>query len=257
MSIGGWDAAHPNSTVASGSEWWSLFEAYGGGVFDGIDWDLEGFDNLDSPYNKVNFSTLELIHDMSASAKAAGAVVSLVPPQSYFDVTESRFDLRLTNTYLDFKPDFRYRGRNTYAPLVVWNASLYDFVDLQLYESWSRAAQAIEQLDWDPAAYLAALVGAMERGWTVDFGAGVARVAVEPKKLVLGFSRGSDSDPEKSVYIDPSAAAAAFAALPPDRRFRGVMFWNAHLDGGPCWLPNGTQITCDFAAGFNNFLHVR
>ena len=42
-----------------------------------------------------------------------------------------------------------------------------------------------------------------------------------------------------------------------EHQFRGCMYWNANLDDGPCWFPNGTTVTCDFAAGFNSFLGIR
>ena len=47
-----------------------------------------------------------------------GYVISLVPPQSYFDVTSSHFDLSLLHSYSDYHPEFHYRGLNSYAILV-------------------------------------------------------------------------------------------------------------------------------------------
>ena len=49
----------------------------------------------------------------------AGFVVSLVPPQSYWDVTTGSFDLSLLHSYSDFHPEFHYRGQNCYTALFV------------------------------------------------------------------------------------------------------------------------------------------
>ena len=49
--------------------------------------------------------------------------------------------------------------------------------------------------------------------------------------------------------------AAAWGALAPGQRPRGMMFRNLGLDGVA--LVNGTNRTCGLAAGFNAFMHVR
>jgi hypothetical protein len=49
---------------------------------------------------------------MSQAAKAAGYLVTLVPPQSYFDASTSLFDLSLTHAYPDYHGDFFYHGHN-------------------------------------------------------------------------------------------------------------------------------------------------
>mmetsp|Transcript_19124 Transcript_19124/g.28951 ORF Transcript_19124/g.28951 Transcript_19124/m.28951 type:complete len:362 (+) Transcript_19124:1905-2990(+) len=255
ISIGGWDSAHP-SPIASGFEWFNVFKEWNQ-VYDGIDWDLEGNDNLTSPYNALTNRTLQIMNDFSIAAKNDGAIVSLVPPQSYLDTTESRYDTNLTHTYLDWHPDFHYRGRNAYAPLLFLNDSLYDFVSLQLYESWSRCAQAIEQLNESPVTYLIKLVRRLHAGWLIDYRGEFIRLSLNPaQKLVLGFSAGSaDASIQKSIYISPSEVALAYNSLPYFLQFRGAMYWNVNLE--TCYLRNGSQVSCDFAAGFNSFLHVQ
>jgi hypothetical protein len=101
----------------------------------------------------------------------AGYVVSLVPAQSYFDVTTAAFDLSLLHAYQDFHPEFHYRGMNAYAALVAkfgttstseffssssslskysggsapssTTVATFDMIMVQLYETFSRACQAI------------------------------------------------------------------------------------------------------------------
>ena len=81
-------------------------------------------------------------------------------------------------------------------------------------------------------------------------------VAIPADQLVLGFSFGSGPpDLGKSLFVRPEAAAAAWGALAPAERPRGMMFWNLGLDGVA--LVNGTNRTCGLAAGFNAFMHVR
>ncbi|CAE8581991.1 unnamed protein product, partial [Polarella glacialis] len=238
MSNGGWDAAHVNTTVANASTWWSLFESWnvdptrpGQPLFDGIDWDLEGDDSVSSSSNYFTVSCLRTVHEISKTAKAAGAIVSLVPPQSYFDVSEAGFNRSLLLNYPDWHPEFRYHGRNTYVPLVVWDADVYDFVDVQFYETWSRAGQAVAQ-GMDPAVYLANWVRSMTSGdWHVDFSSdpdigisGSVSVRVSPDRLVLGFAQGyfggSDQE-EKSIYFSPADVGRAFALLRPEQQPRG------------------------------------
>ncbi|KAJ1463079.1 hypothetical protein M885DRAFT_504615 [Pelagophyceae sp. CCMP2097] len=266
ISVGGWDAPHPNYTVADGGEWWNVFSEWNGAspLYDGIDWDLEGNDNPDSPYNEFAIETLFVMREMSASAKRAGAAVSLVPPQSYLDTTESGFDRSLRHAYADWQPNFHYRGRNAYAALLAWDSFLYDFVDVQLYESWSRAGQAVEQ-GADPAAYLAQWVSQVTEGWLVDFAsdesvglANATLVRVPASKLVVGFSFGSKPpNAGKSCLFEAADVQRAFDLLG-SAKPRGLAFWNTHLDyHGACDGNDGINKHCDFATGFNDVLKVR
>jgi len=289
LCVGGWDAPHPNTSF-SGQQWFEAWDEWnqreaarpelGFAGYDGIDWDLEGNDAPASPWNRFSAATIALVGTMSQAMKRAGYLVSLVPPQSYADATDGGFDRSLLHSYADWRPAFRYRGRNAY---MAWLSSRYavthgtvdgdvqrgggvrtfDFVSVQLYESWSRASQAIDGPSQVPAAqYLATLARAYARGWHVDFGADAAvgipsqTVAIPPDQLVLGFSFGSGPlDLGKSLFVQPEAVAAAWGALVPAERPRGMMFWNLGLDGVA--LANGTNRTCALAAGFNAFMHVR
>lgn len=87
------------------------------------------------------------------------------------------------------------------------------------------------------------------------------RIAVEPQRLIVGFSMGSSapnaSEPNlhKSVFIEPESLKEAFGFLPRESRPRGAMFWNMAIDGR--FPTNGTNTTVDFARRLNNFLHTR
>eukprot|EP00039_Didymoeca_costata_P021634 m.345026 g.345026 ORF g.345026 m.345026 type:complete len:382 (+) comp25680_c0_seq1:131-1276(+) len=277
ISIGGWDAPHPNTSF-TGKEWfkawekWNLEEisnpslAFPG--YDGIDWDLEGNDNQESQWNVFTVECMELVGTMSQAAKSNGYLVSLVPPQSYTDYTTSKFDLSLRHSYENWHPDFPYRGMNAYA---IWLSDKYgktpegiptfDFVDIQLYESWSRASFAIDGPPQIPAAtYLVELVRAYQKGWTVNFSTNTVlnvstqHIHIPATQLVIGFSRGSDDKSGKSVFIWPKDVGKAWSMLSKNERPLGVMFWNMVIDGTPV---NGTNISVNQAAEFNDFLHVR
>ena len=117
ISIGGWDAPHPDTSL-TGAEWFAVWEKWNAaaiasvpaelawGGFDGIDWDLEGNDSPSSPWNYFTVACIDLVGTMSQAAKAAGYVVSLVPPQSYWDVTSGTFDLSLLHSYVPYVRTF-------------------------------------------------------------------------------------------------------------------------------------------------------
>jgi len=271
MSIGGWNAPHPD-TAWTGAEWWEVWKKWNQGMahpelgfhgFDGIDWDLEGNDKVSSPWNHFTAECMDLVGTMSQAAKQDGFVVTLVPPQSYFDATTSKFDLSLLHAYSYFHPEFAYHGFNAYA---LWwtkygmaNATLptFDFVDIQFYESYSPADYSINGRGQNPAEYITGLVRQLAAGWTVDFSSvpevafPSTTVAVPAPQLVIGFARGGENG--RSVFVWPSSVGEAFASLGADAP-RGVMFWNVENDGGEV---NGTSTTCSYATEFNKFLHIR
>jgi len=190
ICIGGWDAPHPNTTW-SGAEWFDIFDAWnveaGGGerLFDGIDWDLEGNDNPNSTYAKLPLETLHLMGEMSVAAKKAGYVVSLAPAQSYMDVTTTEFGYGLN--YYPSQPwhqdDFPYAGRNNYCYLItIYGGVVFDFVSVQLYESYAPANYAVTQEGEDIASYLTDWAAALYKGYDVDYGHPVvtATLALNP-----------------------------------------------------------------------------
>eukprot|EP00912_Choanoflagellata_sp_UC4_P001947 UC4_evm2s1249 len=245
----GWNAPHPDTSF-TGRQWFMAWdewnkkeisnEALNFDGYDGIDWDLEGNDAPSSPWNIFTPECVELVGTMSQEAKKAGYLVSLVPPQSYADPTTSGFDRSLLHSYQNWHPDFHYRGLNIYT---AWLSSRYstvevngryvntfDFVDIQLYETWSRATYTIDGPPQEAASvYLVNLT----------------------RRLARGFSRGASNG--NSIFIWPKDVGHAFAALNKEHPL-GVMFWNMDIDGTTV---NGTGVKCNLAAEFNKFLHVR
>jgi len=64
-SFGGWNGPHLDRRLPS-SAWYAAFKDEVGDLFDGVDWDLEGHDRLDSP---TNYFTMECLDKMGALSK--------------------------------------------------------------------------------------------------------------------------------------------------------------------------------------------
>ena len=267
ISVGGWDAPHPDTSF-SAAEWWTTWSdwnaaaaAPGFNGFDGIDWDLEGNDDAASPYNTFSISCLKLVSELSKSLKKAGYLVSLAPPQSYLDVGTSSFSLSVTNPATCWHPEFTYAGRNTYAALLALaGEETFDFVSLQMYESWSVADCNISGLLQPPDEYLPRLAAAMDAGWTVSFsdvpslGLADQTVRVPLQKLVLGLANGwAELAPpaRKALLLMPAAVSKAYAAMGKSS-VRGFMFWDIMDEG-----KDVDGVPLNLAEGLNGFLKVR
>ena len=266
ISIGGWDAPHPvNGTPA---QFYAQFKAWNDALqaqynfsFQGIDWDLEGNDDRRSPWNSLALETLQVVGEMSLAAKADGYIVTLVPAESYFDVSSPLFDRGLLFPYPEWHPDFRYHGRNGYAYLFSRYGSAFDAVTIQLYESWSHAGFNISVLGQRPADYLEAWARALAAGWAVGFDADPAlgwpaqRVALAPSQLVVGLANGwaGGGGAPKSVLIMPEEVGVAYAALG-GARFRGAAFWCIADEGT---VPGMQSQPLFLAEGLNGVFHTR
>ena len=80
ISVGGWDAPHLN-TDYSPSQVYAAFEEYDRmNLFDGVDWDLEGNDDLESESNIFTIECLNLMGDFSTLLHDNGYFVSMAPP---------------------------------------------------------------------------------------------------------------------------------------------------------------------------------
>ncbi len=66
-SFGGWNAKHLDGGYSSKEIYQAWNETYGD-VFDGIDWDLEGNDDLTSPYNHFSVDCLDKMGEISELA---------------------------------------------------------------------------------------------------------------------------------------------------------------------------------------------
>jgi len=264
ISIGGWDAPHPNTSF-SGDKWFDVWKMWNLALplpFDGFDWDLEGNDVLAAPSNTFTAKVLNLVVDMSTAAKKAGFVVTIAPPQSYLDPTTGNFSLSLTNAYPDWHPDFHYHSFNSYAYLLAAaGPKTFDLIIVQLYETWSRADQALLQQGMQGSVYLQLLSQQHLQGWVVDFGdipglrvKGQHLIRPNTSQLVLAFSFGSANGNGQSAFLWTDTVGAAYKAMNPLSRPRGFGFWSIRLEGSAA---NGTKRTLDFASGFNAFLRIR
>jgi hypothetical protein len=285
ISVGGWDAPHPDTSSPPAAVYaaWKAWNAdvvvrpgFEGG-FDGVDWDLEGNDDPANPGNNFTVPCLDLVGQFSQAAQLDGFVVTLVPPESYLDPYFSSYDRSLLHTYPDgWQPSFAYHGRNAYALLMAkyGNTALpngssvltFDLIMVQLYESWSHAdfnltapvsAGGPQQ---GAAEYLAAWVPLLTRGWFVDFASDPASgvpsqtVALSPSQVVLGLANGWAGGP-KSVLFMPADVGSAFAALAPRGLApRGTVFWTLTNEGA---VPPGQTAPLWMGAQLNDFLHTR
>ena len=273
ITVGGWDAPHV-STAFNGTQWWDTWKKWnenevaqpdlGFQGFDGIDWDLEGNDDVDNKQNYYPEQEMTCVGTMSQAAKRDGYLITMVPPQSYLTPSFATFSRNVTWNYPFYKPDFVWHGMNIYAE---WLAKFgtydnsgkptFDLVDVQLYETWSLATWAIWEWHVPVMDYLRWLPMEYAQGWEIDFasdpdiGIPSQTVAVPPSRLVIGLSFALAG---KSVVIDPYTFGDAWLSLEPDMRPRGAMFWNLELDVGP---PNGPSSNCSFAAGLNKALQAR
>ena len=163
-AFGGWNGPHVDEHY-SGAAWFAAFEdmnthhgdgdstLFDGGrpLFDGVDVDFEGNDDVHAP----------TIADFCQAAKESGLLVTMAPPESYLDALgDGSFSLSLAMPPLAWKhgpvaaptaagstgppPTFRHAGRNAYAWLLdELGIDTFAFVAIQLYEGWSRASHAI------------------------------------------------------------------------------------------------------------------
>jgi len=83
------------------------FNKSNGFLFDGIDWDYEGHDDLRSPTAKFTLETLNIMADFSVEAKKAGLIVAMAPAESYLD---SSFELQPNNNsiIIDYHHDHEH-----------------------------------------------------------------------------------------------------------------------------------------------------
>jgi hypothetical protein len=260
VSFGGWNGPHLDPNL-SADEWYSVWKGQVGGFFHGIDWDLEGNDRLESVNNYFTLDCLDKMGEISRMAKEDGFFVSLAPPQSYLDVHGTRRFSRyvnLTDEHRQWHSEFRYFGTNVYAYLLAKFDDCIDLISVQLYESYSRAAQAVHQ-GIQPGKYLEQYVERLlvnDFKFFVDFAddslvdlSGV-NVTVPLSKLVFGLANGwVDTNNDKNLFISPEQVQTAWGALKEkDLLPRGFMFWTIDEEGR-----NGVNL----AQGLNKVLHIR
>ena len=238
VSFGGWNGPHlePKLSVV---EWYETWKDSVGDIFHGIDWDLEGHDNLDSPTNVFSINCLEKMGCISEMAKKDGYIIGVAPPQSYLDVQSSQFSryVNLTEPERPWHGDFNYFGCNVYAYLIAKYGSYIDFISIQFYESYSRAAMCLYHDRLPEDEYLKSYVEDLlknDESFFVDFDSDPAlhfssrKVALPLSKLVFGFANGwaSNMEEHKVAFFDPINIQHAYHNLQATGRDpRGFMFW--------------------------------
>jgi len=274
ISIGGWDAPHPDTSYTA-KEWWAFFKDWNEGYvanpelgfdgFAGIDWDVEGVNNLTSAYNEISLECFQLMGEMSHLAKGDGYLVTVVPAQSYLNPSVPQVDLSLRHSS-PCAADFHYAGSNGYTALLAkYGSDTFDLVSVQLYETWSYINCKIRSLG-NPPKQLREFVRSYTTPFWMDF-SNITKLGIDippedwhvhisPSQLLVGFSFGAGGS-GKSIYIAPTDLGEALHGddLPKENWPRGAFFWNLDLDGNR--PVNGTAFNTSFASGFNDIFHTR
>ena len=250
ISFGGWNGPHletstgkeqgSNNIELAVEEWYKAWKLYAGDIFHGIDWDLEGHDDLESKTNMFTLECLEFMGQISQLAKKDGYVIGMAPPQSYLDIDSPRFSRYVNLQELDrpWHNEFHYFGANVYSYLLSKFGDSIDFVSVQFYESYSKAAMAIFHERKSSSSYLESYVRdlavANSQSFQVNFEDdpeleySSRRVYFPLSKLVLGFANGwaKDDSQNKTLFVDPTAIATAYNNLQKDGIApRGLMYW--------------------------------
>jgi chitinase len=244
VSFGGWNGPHLDSKLDP-KEWFDLWKESAGDVFHGIDWDLEGHDDLESPTNVFTMECLDKMGYISRLAKQEGYIIGMAPPQSYLDISNSRFSrsVNLAEPGRSWHGEFHYFGANVYAYLLAKYKEYIDFISIQFYESYSRAGMCIYgQEKMAPETYLVSYVKNLvnqDCSLLVNFEDDPStklsnqRVPLPLSKLVFGFANGWALDTgDRALYVEPNAIHKAYASLSEDgQEPRGFMFWVVGEEG--------------------------
>ena len=257
-AFGGWNRPHPPASM-TGKQWFNVFMQFNklnGHLFDGIDWDYKGHDDLTSPTVIFTVETLDIMADFSVEAKKNGMIVSMAPAESYLDATADGIDAEFSLS-LDVLPrawtsdryhasdadrelvkskGFSHAGRQCYA-YVLAKAGLdtFDWISIQLYEAYSPFAHDVHQRKVEPAEALMRRIHRVQEGYTVTglpFERSEYEVKVPPTKLVIGIANGW-VDGLKFCKVEPPSIRLAYEATLAEygEGFLGVMFWTVEEEG--------------------------
>ena len=192
-AFGGWNGPHPPDSL-NGRQWCDVFMQFNeehGFIFDGVDWDYEGHDNLDAPTATFTLQTLDIMADFSVYAKSRyRMIVSMAPAESYLDAmadegsSDAAFSLRLdfpprawtSSTYatdddrkLIESVGFSHAGRQCYSyVLAKAGIDTFDWVSIQLYEAYSPFAHELSGAKANTVASLRYRVSWLAHGYTVS-----------------------------------------------------------------------------------------
>lgn len=254
-AFGGWNGPHPPPDL-DGVEWCEVFMEFNrsnGYIFDGIDWDYEGHDNLSAPTAKFTLDTLNIMADFSTHARQKyNMIVSMAPAESYLDSManddsiDAAFSLRLdlpprawtTSQYATDEDrklietvGFSHAGRQCYAyVLAKAGIDVFDWISIQLYEAYSPFAHDMSRKKLDPVDALMARVNRLSDGYTVTdipaLSSSEIQVKVPLHKLVIGVGN-QWVDGLKFCEVKPESLYLAYQHTVEkyNQGFLGVMFW--------------------------------
>lgn len=265
-AFGGWNGPHPPVFTRdsqksgplkslSGKSWFDVFMKFNkshGYLFDGVDWDYEGHDDLNLPTAKLTLETLDIMADFSIAAKENGLIVTMAPAESYLDASakpgiDSKFSLDLDFpprawTSLEYNASdedrelvqsvgFSHAGRQCYAyVLAKAGIETFDWISIQFYEAYSPFAHDVSRMKLDHADALMKRVNRLINGYTVTNlplpSSPEYIVKIPPSKLVLGVAN-SWADGLKFCKVSPSALRTAYDSTIAEygHGYFGVMFW--------------------------------
>eukprot|EP00571_Detonula_confervacea_P017702 CAMPEP_0172312736 /NCGR_PEP_ID=MMETSP1058-20130122/18532_1 /TAXON_ID=83371 /ORGANISM="Detonula confervacea, Strain CCMP 353" /LENGTH=373 /DNA_ID=CAMNT_0013026279 /DNA_START=110 /DNA_END=1231 /DNA_ORIENTATION=- len=267
-AFGGWNGPHPPATM-TGKQWFDVFLHFNtanGHVFDGVDWDYEGHDDLQSPTAQLTIDTLDIMADFSVEAKKHGMIVSMAPAESYLDASikpgsvDEKFSLALdlpprawaSDRYYASEDDralveskgFRHAGRQCYVyVLAKAGVDTFDWISIQLYESYSPFAHDVHQRKLEQVDALMIRIHQLIKGYTVTdlpLESSEYEVKLPASKLVLGIAN-KWADGLKVCKVEPSAVRSAYESTLTEhgRGFLGVMFWTIEEEG----IADGERLT--------------
>jgi len=272
VSVGGWGNRHP-TTAFSADQWAEYFLQWNMDKgFDGLDWDVEGANDLTSPDNLLSIDLLNLMGRLSILLHAQGRLVTMAPPESYLDPLNGNFDTKLTFEYPEWAAQnnsFSYHGKNGYAYLLAKYAkdqngrNTFDLIMPQIYESYSHANFQLNILNFTASSYIQSYVKLLAKGWTVDFSpVGDTKidtpqlVKVDPSQLAIGLAN-AWSQNDKALFVPPEQAGEAFQLMDgSNNQIRGYMYWSCFYEGHELNAPPYSKSPLYFAKSLNRYLNV-
>ena len=268
ISIGGWNSPHVNSDFTAQQYYkeWIKFnekitseenEFYG---FDGIDWDIEGNDNMQSSHNYFTYKELDVMGEFSVLLKKNGFIVSMAPPESYLDPTTSEFSLSLLHNYPEWEeefPNFTYHGRNAYAYLIAkYSIKNFDFVSVQLYEGYAHTLFKCEREKKPFGEILNDLVESLVKGYIVDFskdedsGLDKTTIKIPEDKIVIGLANAWATG--QFLFVSGKNIVEGYQYLKEQQKdVRGFMYWDIADEGK---IPQGESEPFYMAKILNSML---
>lgn len=252
ISIGGWNSPHIDESFTA-EDWKDTILTWNKEFnFDGIDFDLEGNDDIQSVYNQFTYTQLDLIGKIAFELKRTRSdfIVSIAPSQSYLDYESNEFSLKLNFTPSWRDEEFPYHGSNCMG-YVIWKYNQhFDFISIQLYEGWSRANNKITYEYKDNIEkYFYDLVNKMNNGWIIKINNENINVKVDKEKLVIGLANGwaGPNRGDKFMLLFPNEIDSILQYLINKQSLpKGFMFWTISEEGKDVKDMNGNIVKFSF-----------